>query len=275
MNEIPLFFKNNDNQHLFGIIHEPEGNINKPLWVFCHPFAEEKLWSHRVYVNLARKLCSLGYVVLRFDYRGYGDSEGQFERSTLAGQLDDIESAIKYILLQYPTSDSVALLGLRYGAVLAALTAEKSNEVSHLVLWDPIIDMSKYMQELLRANLTTQMVMYGKVVKNRTELSQKILEGEAVNIDGYDLTRDLFEPADKINLLEMERTFSGPCQIVQIGRANQPLKKDLEQLASTYPEGVLQQVVEEAFWKEIKNFVQRSDALTNCLLEWMDENSYA
>ena len=45
-------------------------------FVFCHPLTEEKLWTHRVFVTFARELAAAGHTVLRFDYRGNGDSDG-------------------------------------------------------------------------------------------------------------------------------------------------------------------------------------------------------
>ena len=274
MTETPLYFLN-DKQRLFGILHKAEGTQQKLGWVFCHPFAEEKLWAHRVYVNLARALAKKSWPVLRFDYRGYGDSEGNFEDFTIDDQLADIDCAIARLMTEVPELQSVGLVGLRYGATLAAMAAENNPQVSRLVLWDPVIDMSAYMQDVLRANLTTQMVMHGKVVTNRDQLTQNIMNGEAVNIDGYDLTQHFFQPACDINLLDREKQFAGPCQIVQIGRANQPLKKDIQALADLYHQGSVSQVAELQFWKEIKNFVQRSDALNGSLFDWMGEASNA
>lgn len=272
MSETPFFFSN-EKQNLFAVIHTPDGEIKNPAWVFCHPFGEEKLWAHRVYVNLARDLCSHGYPVMRFDYRGYGDSEGRFEDSTLAEQQSDIHAAIGLVLEKHPQIKSAGLLGLRYGATLASMVADNDRSISHLVLLDPVIDMNAYLQELLRANLTTQMVMYGKVVSNRGELTENLINGEMVNIDGYNLTREFFEPASKVNLLSDEKTFGGRCLIVQIGRANQPMKKDNEKLSTMYDAVELEQVVEEQFWKEIKNYVQRSDTLTDSILSWLGEKS--
>jgi exosortase A-associated hydrolase 2 len=269
MNETPLFFSN-DNQRLFGILHNAGAAQKKYGWVFCHPFAEEKLWAHRVYVSMARELAKKSYPVLRFDYRGYGDSEGRFEDYTIDDQLADIDCAISTLMEKAPGLQSVGLIGLRYGATLAALAAERNRFVSRLVLWDPIADMDRYMQEVLRANLTTQMVMHGKVVTNRDELTQNIMDGQSVNVDGYDLTRKLFQAASGINLLNGQKNFSGPCQIVQIGRANQPVRKDIQALADLYPHGHVIQVVEQPFWKEIKNFVQRSEGLSTNLFGWLE-----
>ena len=44
--------------------------------VFCHPFGEEKLWTHRVFVTFARRLAAAGHAVLRFDHRANGEQMG-------------------------------------------------------------------------------------------------------------------------------------------------------------------------------------------------------
>ena len=99
INEIPFFFDNKGSK-LFGFIHKPGNNTNKAI-VFCHSFAEEKLWSHRVYVSLARKLVEQGYIVMRYDYRGYGDSDGDFKNCSIESYYDDISCAVSYLKSKY------------------------------------------------------------------------------------------------------------------------------------------------------------------------------
>ena len=55
MTETPFYFANGSHS-LFGVLHEPEAAPVNAGFVFCHPFGEEKLWSHRVYVTFARAL---------------------------------------------------------------------------------------------------------------------------------------------------------------------------------------------------------------------------
>lgn len=276
MNETPFFFDNNRAQKLFGVLHLPEHGISGATrnmsWVLCHSFAEEKLWAHRVYVSLARCLASQGHTVLRFDYSGYGDSEGEFENSTVNDQLNDISAAISTLKDQTPNTGNIGLIGLRYGALLAAMIAETHKEISHLVLWDPVIDMGRYLQDALRANLTTQMVMHGKVITNRDELTAQIKQGQAVNIDGYDMSKKFFDSANELNLKNMTGSFTGVCQLVQIGRPNQPLRKDIESLADNYTNCETIKISEQQFWKEIKNFVQNSDQLQDALTNWLREH---
>lgn len=276
MNELPFFFDNNRAQKLFGVLHSPEHKVSDTIntmgWVLCHSFAEEKLWAHRVYVSLARCLASQGHTVLRFDYSGYGDSDGEFENSTVDDQLNDIYAAIDTLKDKVQNTDNIGLIGLRYGALLAAMIAESHKEISHLVLWDPVIDMGRYLQDALRANLTTQMVMHGKVITNRDELTAQIEEGQAVNIDGYDMSKMFFDSANKLNLKDITGSFTGACQLVQIGRPNQPLRKDIESLAENYKNCETIQLSEQQFWKEIKNFVQKSDPLQDALTNWLREH---
>jgi alpha/beta superfamily hydrolase len=161
MSETPFYFPNG-NYQLFGILYRPEKMVRDTGFVFVHPFAEEKLWTQRVYVNFARELAQHGYPVLRFDEMGHGDSEGNFEESTIETRLSDINSAIAQIRKDIPEIKKIGLLGLRFGATLASLAAEKSELIHQLILWEPIVDGEKYMQEMLRINLTTQTAVYKK-----------------------------------------------------------------------------------------------------------------
>lgn len=270
MNETPFFFPSHG-QRLFGLLHEQTGGNPGGLgWVFCHPFAEEKLWAHRVYVNMAREFARHGMPVLRFDYRGYGDSDGLFEQSTLAGQVADIQAAIDVLRDRAPQLRHVGLLGLRYGATLALLAAADNQAVDHLILWDPVVATEQYLQDQLRSNLTTQMVLHGKVVTNRDALVAGIRAGEFVNIDGYDLGNPFYDEFCAARPLEAARGYSGRTQIVEIGRANQAPRADVQALAESMPAADRRRVEELQFWKEIKPFVRHSAGLAAAALEWLE-----
>lgn len=270
MNELPMFF-GVQGQRLFGMLHQPDAaGCSGAGWVFCHPFAEEKLWAHRVFVSMARKLASQGMPVLRFDYRGYGDSDGAFEQCTLADHIADIRTAANELQNRMPDLSGINLLGLRYGATLAVLAAAGNPHFERLVLWDPVVDMAQYLLDQLRSNLTTQMVLHGKVITNRDELVARIRADEAVNIDGYDLANPFFDQACAIQLLEAAAQVRVPVQIIEIARASQAARTDLQALAAAFPDAQLQRVEELQFWKEIKQFVQHSPALAGALQTWLE-----
>ena len=268
--ETPMFFENGE-YRLFGILHQPVGIPSGAAWVFCHPFAEEKLWAQRVYVSFARILASRGAWVLRFDVMGNGDSEGEFSTATVDTMLSDIDSAVSLLEGSSGITQGIGLLGLRLGATLAALTAERSLKIGKLVLWEPIVDCGKYMQELLRTNLTTQTAVYKEIRHNREALVRLMREGSTVNIDGYELAYPCYDQASAVNLNAERKQFAGQCLIVQIGREGQALRQELTALQATYPVSEILGAAEEPFWKEIKRWYRTAPNLFESTLAWMDK----
>ena len=280
--ETPFFFRREAAQ-LFGLVHTPAPGVAvRPLaFLFSHPFAEEKLWSHRVMVSLARELAARGHVVMRFDYMGAGDSCGTTPDTSLQTHLADLAAAFEYLVGQHPQIQRVGLLGLRLGATLAALFAEQAGEkypqlrAAPLVLWEPIMDGANYFQELLRINLSTQLAVHGKVLENRDVLQAQIRAGGKVNVDGYEIARDLFESCARPDLLATtQKTHAGPVLVMQIapGAEAKP-RDDLTALAASYPSGTAARAAEHPFWREIKPFYGRATQLQQATLQWLEASA--
>lgn len=268
--ETPLFFPG---QHspLFGVLHEGTGSKRRQPFVFCHPFAEEKLWAHRVFVTFARELAARGHSVLRFDYMGNGDSGGEFSESSAKTALDDIASALDWIKDRVH-AQRVGLLGLRLGATFASRVADARTDIDTLVLWAPIVDAGRYVQEQLRINLTTQMAVFKQIRSDREALVASLRAGQTVSIDGYELALPMFEQLTTLRLTDGARQFAGRCLIVQIERSDKaPSAKELELLRSLYAHGTLASVQEDPFWKEIERFYQRADNLFSATLTWLHD----
>lgn len=268
MSEQPFFFPGPASE-LFGVFHAPSGQAVREPFVFCHPFAEEKLWTHRTFVLFARRLARQGHPVLRFDHMGHGDSAGTFGDATVDSMLADIKAAIGRVG-QLTGDTSVSLLGLRLGATMAGLAAEQIPSVRRLVLWAPIVDGGRYMQDLLRMNVTTQAAVYSEVRHDREALVEMMRAGETVNMDGYDLSHGLYSSVSGINLQAEPKTCDGPCLIVQVDRGPRP-SPELDALASRYTHATRLFAQEEPFWKEIARSYQREAAnLFTVTLDWID-----
>lgn len=266
--ETPMFFDNGP-YRLFGVLHEPAEPTAAFGWVFCHPFAEEKLWTHRACVSFARTLASRGHWVLRFDAMGNGDSDGQFSEVSMESMLADIACAVRTLEQLSRIGRGVGLLGMRLGGAAAALAAEKLPSVNKLVLWEPIVDGAKYMQEMLRINLTTQTAVYKEIRHKREDLVRIMQNGATVNIDGYQLGYPCYEQVSAVKLDAAARSFRGRCLIVQLGREGQPFRADLTALQQRYPYADLKLAVEEPFWKEIKQWYGTAPNLTAATLSWL------
>ena len=93
--------------------------------------------SHRQFVLLSRALATAGYAVLRFDYRGMGDSTG--ELLNFESVNPDIACAIDVLQAAIPGLRNVVLWGLCDGASAALLYchAVQDSRIRGLCLLNP------------------------------------------------------------------------------------------------------------------------------------------
>ncbi|MES2537885.1 MAG: hydrolase 1, exosortase A system-associated [Pseudomonadota bacterium] len=123
-----------DDQSLYGILSVPaQASPRGVLIVVGGP--QYRVGSHRQFTLLARDLAAQGVPVMRFDYRGMGDSEGE------ARQFDTIEVDMRQALDQFfvlmPGLREVVIWGLCDGASAALFYAHRDVRVSGLVLVNP------------------------------------------------------------------------------------------------------------------------------------------
>jgi pimeloyl-ACP methyl ester carboxylesterase len=98
------------------------GSSQRPAFIVLHGFGSNRNAGN--VVDPARMLCDWGYVVLRFDMRGCGDSEGRFGHIICLEQVEDTQAAMDFLLARSDIADGrVALLGSSFGAAVALYTA--------------------------------------------------------------------------------------------------------------------------------------------------------
>jgi pimeloyl-ACP methyl ester carboxylesterase len=143
----PFYFGTSQKQ-LFGVYHPPGTKAaRQQAIVLCQPLGHEYLRAHRAFRNLAVSLASQGLHVLRFDYYGCGDSGGDGEQATVEQCLSDLASAVDEVKDTAGVA-KVSLIGLRFGATLAALTASRRQDIDRVVLWDPVPDGRSYLEDV-------------------------------------------------------------------------------------------------------------------------------
>jgi pimeloyl-ACP methyl ester carboxylesterase len=143
-----LFYFGTSSRPLLGAYHPPKSDTARSVGVvLCYPFGQEYMRAHRAFRQLAMRLATAGFHVLRFDYSGTGDSSGDLIDTRLADWVDDANSAADE-LRESAEVDHVAFVGLRLGGAVAAMAAASRTDVSHVVLWDPVVHGSAYLEEL-------------------------------------------------------------------------------------------------------------------------------
>ena len=103
---------------LFGLVHRPARPSGVGVVVIVGG-PQYRVGSHRQFVLLARALALRGHAVLRFDYRGMGDSDGAPREFMEIN--DDVQAAIGALCGAVPEVQRIVVWGLCSGATAALL----------------------------------------------------------------------------------------------------------------------------------------------------------
>jgi pimeloyl-ACP methyl ester carboxylesterase len=142
------FFFGSGAERLFGVYHEPTSMADRDEGVvIAAPYGRELMKTHRALRQLAIRLARAGFHVLRFDYRGCGDSAGEAESFDLAAWVEDLQAAADE-LKDRTGVGRVAFVGLRLGGTVALLAGVRRRDVEALVLWEPVLDGPAYVAEM-------------------------------------------------------------------------------------------------------------------------------
>src|SRR5712692_7706047 len=120
---------------LSGVVHVPSGmrlGERRAAFLVLHGFGSNKTSSNTM--QPTKVLSELGYVVLRFDMRGCGDSEGEFGRVICLEQVEDTRNALSF-LAQHPAVDParIGLIGSSFGGAVAVYADGVDERVAALV----------------------------------------------------------------------------------------------------------------------------------------------
>jgi len=133
---------------LYGCLHRGAGAAARRDGVLlCQPYGPEYIRSHRAMRQLAGRLVRGGFSVMRFDYFGCGDSAGDDDEGEVGQWIVDVKTAAAE-LRRRAGVDRVIAVGLRLGGSLAALSGAEHGGIDQLVLWDPILDGSAFLDDL-------------------------------------------------------------------------------------------------------------------------------
>jgi pimeloyl-ACP methyl ester carboxylesterase len=126
---------------LFGIVTEPcSGGIRRAV-VLLNAGADVHVAFGRMYVTLARRWAELGFVVLRMDLAGLGDSEtrpGRPDNDVFpAAALDDVREALDFLRERYGLRD-VTVGGLCAAAYHALRAAAAGLPLSGILMVNPL-----------------------------------------------------------------------------------------------------------------------------------------
>lgn len=126
------FFLTGPAGRLEAILWTPSAAAHPPLAALvCHPHPMFGGTMHnKVVYNTAKSLDALGLPVLRFNFRGAGQSAGEHDRG--AGEKDDARAALDFLVTEFPNTP-LLLAGFSFGAWVGLRVGCEHPRVSHLI----------------------------------------------------------------------------------------------------------------------------------------------
>ena len=124
-----------DGLKIAGLIDAPpdlKPGERRPAFIALHGFGGNKDGLGQQVV--AKQLSQWGYVTLRVDFRGCGESEGEHGRIICLDQVADTRNAVSYLAAR-PEVDAerIALVGSSFGAAVAVFTGGADRRVAAVI----------------------------------------------------------------------------------------------------------------------------------------------
>ena len=126
-----------DGLKLAGVLHTPEARdprMLRPAFLVLHGFGSNK--DSGGSTMTARTLAQWGYVTLRFDMRGCGQSEGSPGRVICLEQVEDTSHALTFLATRAEVDpERIGCFGHSFGAAVAVYTAGVDPRVAACISW--------------------------------------------------------------------------------------------------------------------------------------------
>lgn len=215
--------------HIYSVLHEVQRPIARVLLV--GPFASERHRSYLPWVRWARFLAAGNVEVLRYDYRGIGESTGVFDKMTFGDWGEDVRVLSDWLKGRAPTVP-LLLHGLELGALLAG-RAFHFGIGDGLLLWSAPANANEALRStLVRWVSLEQIFKRPEERKTFSDYIRAIEQGSPQEVEGYcwsgSLWRDSLDfslPAGLASEASATLAYQKPVRIVALGRDAVPLAK--------------------------------------------------
>lgn len=280
MDQVKSFYFKTKKRKIYGTLI---GN-SKPIeicTIYFAPLFEERLWSHRVAFNFAKDLYkNFGHAVFIFDYHGYGESEGNSEDFSIKHCKEDLVEIINLLKGEYGFN-SFILWGIRTGCRIAYECLNCSNSIIAIVFWVPVIDLKNYIIQSLRFTISTQSILFKKIVAKRDDILQELLEFGKCEREGYQLNyidyfrfgSSFYKELIDFENLNFENQIKKRYNLLVIDITNKTIlsestMNDLEK----YFKLTYKSISAKEFWGITSFYSQRSDDFYHETIEWYNKN---
>lgn len=153
-------FKNKNGELLSGRLELPKNRHPHNFALLAHCFTCTK--NINAITNIGRSLTQAGFGVLRFDFTGLGESEGDFENTNFSGNVDDLIAAVAWLEKNY--SAPTLLVGHSLGGTAVIFAAAKIPSVKAVAVINSPADPA-HIKHLLKSSVS-EIAESGKAIVN-------------------------------------------------------------------------------------------------------------
>ncbi len=187
MSTVEAFFLGAGADRRFAVCWQPSPGIERRGGLlFVPPFAEEMNKSRRMVALAAQALAQRGFVVLRLDLAGCGDSGGQLEQTRWDDWIADLHAGWRWLRGH---ADPVHMWSLRAGALLAQATQPHLPAFAGHVLWQPVLSGKQHLTQFLRLRVAADAFAIADPAAraSTSSLMAALHAGEVIDVAGYRL----------------------------------------------------------------------------------------
>jgi cephalosporin-C deacetylase-like acetyl esterase len=199
-------------QQIVGTLAMPDSDEAVPLVLLFHGFKGERdelpvmNTEDGMYSRTARIFAERGIATLRIDFRGSGDSEGEWADTTFTGQINDAIAALDFVsTLDGVDAERIGIIGLSQGGLVGASAAGQDARVKSLVLWSAANNPALNFSNLL----PMETIMEGLALEDDAVLPLTLPWGEET-----ELRRGFFEELFLVDPVANITTYTNPLLVV-------------------------------------------------------------
>ena len=226
--------------------------------VIAPPLFEERKSAYAPLRRLAEKLAAAGHSVIRFDYRGSGESGGNPAKRRWSHLAEDLAVVRKTLARLSGKRDSV-LLGLRLGGTLALQETIRAGGEGVIAL-APIVKGAAQvrlwkMRSKIRAEITSDAAvpspLEGEGRREPGSLGERGVRGAVLDFDGYEVNPAFFDDVAAIDLTKDLARLSCPGLVMQLSHRADAAPETVELMNILESRAKLECVRLEPFWDKL------------------------
>jgi hypothetical protein len=177
--------------------------------VFVHGFKGKK--DTELFINLEHYFTDIGISVLRFDFSGCGESEGNYSESTIDKQSKELNKILKSIKYK-----KIILVGHSMGCTVSLISSKEDKRIIGIILINPLVfpyitfsdSLIKFSPFVLLSKFDVEKISKkSRIIRERRERIETILKREV-------MSPLMLEEFKKMNIICLAKTIKIPALII-------------------------------------------------------------